>query len=97
MSAEPAYPDEEGIPTPRDSPEGLTRAQAELLAFESRWWRSAGAKQQAMRDELDLTSTQYYRRLAELLDNPAAAREHPALVGRLRRARDARRRSRTSR
>ncbi|MGH8792479.1 MAG: DUF3263 domain-containing protein [Stackebrandtia sp.] len=73
----------------------LTTRQREILAFEKRRWRDAGAKQQAMRAELGLSEVRYYHMLAELLDNPAALEAEPALINRLRRAREARRRSRT--
>jgi hypothetical protein len=69
----------------------LTTRQREILAFEGRFWRDAGAKEQAIRDELDLTEIRYYQALARLLNNPAALAESPALINRLRRARDGRR------
>ncbi|HIV58331.1 MAG TPA: DUF3263 domain-containing protein [Candidatus Stackebrandtia faecavium] len=78
-------------PTP-----GLTTLQREVLQFENRWWRGAGAKQRAIRDELGLTEARYYQELAQLLDNPAASQEQPALMQRLRQARDERRRARTA-
>lgn len=75
----------------------LTGQQRTILQLESRWWRGAGAKQQAIRDELGLTDTRYYQLLSELLDNPAALAAEPALINRMRRARDSRRRARTAR
>lgn len=75
---------------------GLTGAERGILDFERRWWRGAGAKRQAIRDELGLTETRYYERLSLLLDNPAALAAEPALINRLRRARDIRRGRRTS-
>ena len=39
-----------------ESPE-LTARQRAILNLELRWWRGAGAKQQAIRDELDLSET----------------------------------------
>ncbi|CAM3295587.1 DUF3263 domain-containing protein [Stackebrandtia soli] len=83
--------------TPSEVPDGLTRAQYDLLRFEGRWWRSAGAKQQAIRDEFGCDAIEYYQRLADLLDEPAALRAEPTLINRLRRVRDARRRARTER
>ncbi|GAA4911700.1 uncharacterized protein DUF3263 [Stackebrandtia albiflava] len=74
----------------------LTSRQREILAFEARFWRDAGAKEQALRDELGMTETGYYQALARLLDEPAALEHSPALVNRLRRARDRRRGWRTA-
>lgn len=74
----------------------LSGQEAAILSFEARWWRGAGAKQQAIRDELGLSDTRYYQLLAGLLDNPAAMAAEPTLVNRLRRTRDARRRARTA-
>lgn len=68
-----------------------------ILAFERSWWRGAGAKDQAIRDEFDLTATAYYARLTHLLDDPAAIAAQPQLVARLRRVRDGQRRLRTPR
>ncbi|MFD0558028.1 DUF3263 domain-containing protein [Stackebrandtia endophytica] len=73
------------------TPEPLTTRQRDVLEFEARWYRNAGAKQQAIRDELGLTETRYYQVLAKLVDHPEAARAQPALVSRLRRARERRR------
>ncbi|MGY0232700.1 DUF3263 domain-containing protein [Longispora urticae] len=72
----------------------LSVRERELLDFEKRWWRFPGAKEQAIRDEFDLSGTRYYQLINELLDNPAALVHDPVLVGRLRRIRDTRRRSR---
>lgn len=79
-----------------NTPPELTGSERSILAFERRWWRGAGAKQQAIRDELGLSETRYYELLSLLLDNPAALAAEPALVNRLRRARETRRRRRTS-
>ena len=74
--------------------ESLTEREREILAFEARWWKHAGAKEQAIRDSFDLSSTRYYRLLNTLLDKPAAAEHEPVLVGRLRRLRATRARTR---
>ncbi|GAB3156830.1 hypothetical protein GCM10027290_55610 [Micromonospora sonneratiae] len=76
------------------SPDGLTAREREILAFERRWWKHAGAKEQAIRDAFDLSATRYYQLLNGLLDNPAALAAEPMLVGRLRRLRASRTRSR---
>lgn len=79
---------------PAAAPAGLTEREAGILAFESRWWKHAGAKEQAIRDTFGLSSTRYYQLLNALLDNPAALAHDPVLVGRLRRLRSTRARTR---
>ncbi|HEY3010652.1 MAG TPA: DUF3263 domain-containing protein [Micromonosporaceae bacterium] len=91
-------PPAEGPPAQRPSSEparpALTERDRQILAFERQWWRHAGAKEQAIRDTFDLSSTRYYQILNGLLDNPAALAHDPVVVGRLRRLRSARSRSR---
>jgi hypothetical protein len=65
-----------------------------ILEFERQWWRYAGAKEQAIRDKFGISPTHYYQVLNALLDTPAALAADPVTVGRLRRLRDAHRRSR---
>ncbi|WP_085066759.1 DUF3263 domain-containing protein [Catenuloplanes japonicus] len=79
-------------PVPRAAPEDPVLAERELaiLEFEKKWWRHAGAKEQAIRDEFGLSSTRYYQLLNGLLDNPLALAHDPLLVGRLRRLRASR-------
>ncbi|MGI5213064.1 DUF3263 domain-containing protein [Plantactinospora sp. CA-290183] len=72
----------------------LSEREREILAFERRWWRHAGAKEQAIRDAFDLSATRYYQLLNGLLDNPAALAADPVLVARLRRLRATRSRNR---
>ena len=72
----------------------LTDREQRILAFERQWWRYAGAKEQAIRDQFGLSATRYYQLLNKLLDNPAALAADPVLVKRLRRLRSARARSR---
>jgi hypothetical protein len=69
---------------------GLTRQERDILAFERRWWRYAGAKEQAIRDLFDLSATRYYQVLNGLLDRPEALAFDPVTVQRLRRLRAAR-------
>jgi len=75
----------------------LDEREREILAFERKWWKHAGSKEQAIRDAFDLSATRYYQILNGLLDNPAALAHDPVLIGRLRRLRSARARSRTAR
>ena len=85
------------IPAQRGTEEekpGLTERELEILAFEARWWKHAGAKEQAIRDSFGLSSTRYYQLLNGLLDKPEATEHDPVLVGRLRRLRATRARTR---
>ena len=96
--------EQQHIPVPRTEPEPgvvaeqkgqkLSEREVEILAFEGRWWKHAGSKEQAVRDTFGLSSTRYYQLLNALLDNPAALEHDPVLVGRLRRLRSTRARTR---
>ncbi len=72
-------------------PAGLTRREHEMLAFERQWWRHAGAKETAIREQFGVPPTRYYQVLNALVDRPAALAADPLLVRRLRRLRSARR------
>jgi hypothetical protein len=78
------------------TPAGLTRREHEMLTFERQWWRSAGAKETAIRERFGVTPTRYYQALNALVDQPAALAADPLLVRRLRRLRSARRRGRSA-
>ena len=94
--------EQQHIPAPRTGPEAaaaepqavLSERDQQILAFEAKWWKHAGAKEQAIRDGFGLSSTRYYQLLNALLDNPAALEHDPVLVGRLRRLRSTRARTR---
>ncbi|MFC7534919.1 DUF3263 domain-containing protein [Actinoplanes sp. GCM10030250] len=94
--------EQQHIPAPRPGSEALppepeqalTEREQLILAFEAKWWKHAGAKEQAIRDTFGLSSTRYYQLLNALLDNPAALERDPVLVGRLRRLRSTRARTR---
>jgi hypothetical protein len=77
-----------------EEPLALSERELQILAFESKWWKHAGSKEQAIRDEFDLSATRYYQLLNGLLDNPAALAHDPVLIGRLRRIRSTRARTR---
>ncbi|WFE32436.1 DUF3263 domain-containing protein [Micromonospora sp. WMMD975] len=81
-------------PAEADAVGGLTERERRILAFESRWWKHAGAKEQAIRDTFGLSATRYYQLLNGLLDHPAALAAEPLLIGRLRRLRSSRARNR---
>jgi|SRR3954451_23349025 Protein of unknown function (DUF3263) len=76
-------------------PAGLTRREHEMLAFERQWWRHAGAKETAIREQFGVPPTRYYQVLNALVDRPAALEADPLLVRRLRRLRSARRQRRS--
>ncbi|PTT22463.1 DUF3263 domain-containing protein [Microbacterium sp. HMWF026] len=59
-----------------------------FLAFEGEWRRHAGAKEEAIRAEFEITPARYYQLLGRLIDTPEALAHDPMLVRRLRRRRD---------
>jgi Protein of unknown function (DUF3263) len=75
----------------------LTAREREILAFERQWWKFAGAKEQAVRELFDMSTTRYYQLLNALIDRPEALAHDPMLVKRLRRMRQTRQRARTAR
>ena len=75
----------------------LTSRDCEILEFERQWWKYAGAKEQAVRERFDMSSTRYYQVLNVLIDRPDALAFDPLLVRRLRRLRAARQRARSAR
>ncbi|HYN93419.1 MAG TPA: DUF3263 domain-containing protein [Pilimelia sp.] len=91
----PVATDAEVEPAPVEPP--LTQRELDMLAFEGKWWKHAGAKEQAIRDAFELSATRYYQLLNALLDKPAALAHDPVVVGRLRRLRSTRARSRPGR
>src|SRR4051812_3014121 len=76
---------------------GLADRDREILAFERQWWKHAGAKEQAIREHFDMSSTRYYQLLGRLIDRPEALEHDPMLVKRLRRQRSQRQRQRAAR
>jgi hypothetical protein len=84
---------------PTASPEsvGLTEVQAAVLALETSWWKYAGAKETAVRDQFGWSMTRYYQVLNALIDTPAALAVDPVTVNRLRRLREERQRARSDR
>lgn len=79
------------------SPESLSERDREILALERLWWQYAGAKEQAIREKFDMSSTRYYQVLNALIDREESLAFDPLLVKRLRRLRDKRQRSRSAR
>jgi len=76
---------------------GLSARDREILDFERQWWKYAGAKEQAVREKFDMSSTRYYQVLNALIDRPESLAADPLLVRRLRRLRAARQRQRSAR
>ena len=75
----------------------LSQRDREILEFERQWWKYAGAKEHAVREKFDMSSTRYYQVLNALIDRPEALEADPLLVRRLRRLRAARQRQRSAR
>jgi len=85
-------------PEPAREPEtGLSARDAAILDFERQWWRHAGAKEEAIRSQFQLSAARYYQLLNVVIDTPDAVRHDPMLVRRLQRARDARTTARAAR
>ena len=76
---------------------GLSERDGAILEFERHWWKYAGAKEQAIRDQFQMSATRYYQVLNALIDRPEALAHDPLLVKRLRRLRAARQRARSAR
>ncbi|GAB3490567.1 DUF3263 domain-containing protein [Flexivirga sp.] len=81
---------------PSDDSE-LSERDAAILSFERNWWKLQGAKEQAIRETFNMSSTRYYQVLNAVIDTPAALRYDPMLVKRLQRLRAGRMRQRTAR
>jgi len=83
--------------TPADGSAVLPERDQKVLEFERQWWKFAGAKEQAIREQFDMSATRYYQVLNALIDQPAALAFDPMLVKRLQRMRAARQRARSAR
>lgn len=75
----------------------LTQRDLAILDFERQWWRYTGAKEQAIREMFDMSSTRYYQVLNTVIDNPQSLSVDPMLVKRLQRLRSSRQRARAAR
>lgn len=75
----------------------LIDEQKAILDFERQWWKHAGAKDRAIREKFDCSSTVYYQRLNAAIDHPAADAYDALGVRRLRRLRAARAAQRSAR
>ncbi|MFI6940596.1 DUF3263 domain-containing protein [Streptomyces sp. NPDC050418] len=70
---------------------GLGARERAVLALEQRNWASPGAKERAVREELDMSPARYHQLLNALLDDERALAHDPVTVNRLRRIREERR------
>jgi hypothetical protein len=80
-----------------DLPDGLSRREYDILAFERQWWKYAGAKEEAVKELFSMSATRYYQVLNTLVDRPEALAADPMLVKRLRRLRASRQKARAAR
>ncbi len=87
----------EQIVAEQDSAAALSERDRAILEFERHWWKYAGAKEQAVREKFDMSSTRYYQVLNALIDRSDALEADPLLVRRLRRLRASRQRQRSAR
>jgi hypothetical protein len=70
---------------------GLSDRERRVLELERGWWRYAATKDEAVREQVGMTLSEYHPFLNTLLDRPEALEHDPLLVKRLRRLRSARR------
>ncbi|RBP66363.1 uncharacterized protein DUF3263 [Brevibacterium sanguinis] len=66
----------------------MNELERKVLDFEKRHPKYNGAKDDAIRQEFDMSATAYYQILNQLLDSPDALEAEPALINRLRRIRE---------
>jgi hypothetical protein len=93
----PQSPDGQQVDANVVGPDGLTRREHDILAFERQWWKYAGAKEEAIKELFGLSATRYYQVLNALVDRPEALAVDPMLVKRLRRLRASRQKARAAR
>ena len=75
----------------------LSQRDRAILRFEQSWWESDVPKDQAVREQFQLTESEYAVALDELIASDEALMAEPLLVRRLRRMRDRRRQEHTAR
>lgn len=74
----------------------LTDQDRAVLDFEAKSFKSIHHKSEAIFNTFGHTATRHYQKVNSLLDNPAALEHNPALINRLRRQRDQRRKNRSA-
>ena len=62
--------DREG-PLPAADPV-LSERDQKMLEFERQWWKFAGSKEEAIRQQFDMSGTRYFQILNDLIDRPEA-------------------------
>jgi hypothetical protein len=72
----------------------LTDTHREILDFEDRRWKYAGAKESEVRRRFGVSLVRYHQMLAWAIDQPEALEHDPMGVRRLRRLRELRGRTR---
>lgn len=68
----------------------LSDLEVRILDFERQWWRYAGAKENGIKAEFNISAREYYELLNNLIDREDALAAAPLLIKRLRRLREAR-------
>jgi hypothetical protein len=68
----------------------LSDLEVRILDFERQWWRYAGAKENGIKEQFNLSAREYYELLNNLIDREDALAASPLLIKRLRRLREAR-------
>jgi hypothetical protein len=74
--------------------ETLAERDRTILEVERSWWLAFRSKEDAIRAELSIAPSTYYRLLHDLIERDEAFRHDPLVVLRARRARAARRHAR---
>jgi hypothetical protein len=69
----------------------LSQRDRAILDFEQSWWESTTPRDQAVREQFQLTESEYAEVLNQLVASEAALLAEPLLIRRLRRLRDRRR------
>lgn len=75
----------------------ITDLERELLDFAALRWRSAGLREQAIRERFDISATRYHQLLHGLIRRPEALAFAPVTVKRLQRLEERRRNARSMR
>ena len=73
----------------------LAERERAVLTVERSWWLTYRSKETAIRAELAMAPSTYYRLLHDVIDRDSALAYDPLVVLRLRRARRTRRRARS--
>jgi hypothetical protein len=69
----------------------LSQRDRAILDFEQSWWESPTPRDQAVREQFQLTESEYAEVLNQLIASETALLVEPLLIRRLRRLRDRRR------